>query len=443
MTMKKITLLVASFLMAVNLFAQEVNAAKLDSLFNLLEVNHKTMGSIAISKNGKILYSKSIGQIDELGKMNANATTKYHIGSISKMFTASIVFTLIEEGKLSLETKLDQYFPQIPNAKNISIGNMLGHRSGIFNITNDSSYITWCMQPISQNEMVERIAKFPSEFEANSKTEYSNSNYILLTYIIEKISKKPFSDVLTKRIVNKINLKNTYFGGKINTANNEAYSFSYKGDAWKKFETETDMSVPLGAGAIYSTPTDLTIFIEALFAGKIVSEKSLTQMQTITDRMGMGMTKMPFYKKSAYGHTGGIDGFNSVVGYIKDDSLSFSCCNNGMNYDFNNVLIGVLSCCYNKPYKLPNFSPINTSDVDFMKLIGTYATESFPLKITITTDGKSLTAQATGQAAFPLEYKGDKTFTFDPAGITLMFIAETQLMNLTQGGRSFTLTKEK
>jgi CubicO group peptidase (beta-lactamase class C family) len=359
------------------------------------------------------------------------------------MFTASIVFNLIEEGKLSLDTKLDKYFPQIPNAKNITIGNMLGHRSGIFNITNDSTYLSWCINPITQKEMVERIAKFPSEFEANSKTEYSNSNYILLTYIIEKISKKPFADVLSKRIIKKINLKNTYFGGKINTANNEAYSFNFIGDAWKKFETETDMSVPLGAGAIYSTPTDLTIFIESLFAGKIVSEKSLEQIQTIVDGLGMGMTRMPFYKKYTYGHTGGIDGFNSVVGYFKDDSLSFSCCNNGMNYDFNNVLIGVLSCCYNKPYKLPNFSPINTSDIDFIKLIGTYSSENFPLKITIATDGKSLTAQATGQSSFPLEYKGSNTFTFETAGIELKFNAEKQQMVLTQGGRSFTLTKEK
>jgi CubicO group peptidase (beta-lactamase class C family) len=441
--MKKTTLLVASFIMIVNVFAQQVNTAKLDSLFNLLEANHKTIGSIAISKNGKIIYTKSIGQIDEAGKMMANAETKYHIGSITKMFTASIVFNLIEEGKLSLETKLDKYFPQIPNAKNISIGNMIGHRSGIFNITNDSSYLTWCMNPITQKEMVERIAKLPSEFEANSKTEYSNSNYILLTYIIEKISKKPFADVLKMRIINKINLKNTYFGDKINNANNEAYSFSFNGDAWKKFETETDMSVPLGAGAIYSTPTDLTIFIEALFAEKIVSEKSLAQMQTIADGMGMGITRMPFYKKLSYGHTGGIDGFNSVVGYFKDDSLSFSCCNNGMNYDFNNILIGVLSCSFNKPYKLPSFSPINTSDVDFMKLIGTYATESFPLKITIATDGKSLTAQATGQSSFPLEYKGNNTFTFETAGIELKFNVEKQQMIMSQGGKSFTLTKEK
>ena len=441
--MKKTIFLLASFLVSGIVFSQEVNTAKLDSLFNLLEANHKTMGSVAISKNDKILYTKSIGQIDEAGKMKANAETKYHIASITKMFTASIVFQLIEEGKLSLETKLDKYFPQIPNAKNISIGNMLGHRSGIYNITNDSNYLNWCINPITQKEMVERIAKFSSQFEANSKTEYSNSNYILLSYIIEKISKKAYADVLAKRIIHKINLKNTYFGGKINTINNEAYSFFYKEDAWKKFGVETDMSVPLGAGAIYSTPTDLTIFIEALFAGKIVSEKNLTQMQTITDGLGMGMTRMPFYNKFTYGHTGGIDGFNSVVGYFKDDSLSFSCCNNGMNYDFNNILIGVLSCCYNKPYKLPNFSPIAASDIDFMKLIGTYSTESFPLKITISTDGKTLTAQATGQSSFPLEYKGNNTFTFENAGIELKFIVEKENMILTQGGRSFTLTKEK
>jgi D-alanyl-D-alanine carboxypeptidase len=441
--MKKIAFFITATFIIGSSFAQQVNTAKLDSLFSILDTNKKAMGSFAISKNGTLLYSKSIGFIDANQTIAANSNTKYHIGSISKMFTAVIVFQLIEAKKLSLDTKLDKYFATIPNANKITIGNMLNHNTGIFNITNDSLYENWCSNPISQKEMVGRIEKYPSDFEPGSKHEYSNSNYILLTYIIEKITGKSYAQNLNDRICKKINLLNTYFGGKINTANNEAISFAASNNVWEKFSYESDMSVPQGAGAIVSTPTDLTLFVQALFAGKLLKPTSLAQMQDIKDGFGMGMFKLPFYNKFTYGHTGGIDGFNSIVGYFKEDSITVSACCNAMNYDFNNITIGLLSCIYDKPYKLPNFTVIVTKDLDFTKLIGVYSTAKFPLKITISTDGKSITAQATGQSAFPLEYNGNNTFRFEAAGIELTFDVEKQQMTLMQGGRSFVMDKEK
>lgn len=294
--MKKLFCIFSIYVSCIVGFSQNLNTEKLDSFFNVLGANKKVMGSFAISKNGKIVYAKAVGFIDENKLITANSSTKYRIGSISKMFTAAIVFQLIEENKLTLEATLDKYFPQVPNANKIAIGNLLNHRSGIFNITNDTNYLSWCGNNISQEEMVAKIAAYPTQFEPNIKTEYSNSNYILLSYIIEKITKRSYSENLNKRIINKLNLKNTFYGSKINAANNEAISFYYYNNDFIKFEPETNMSVPLGAGAIVSTPSDLTVFIEALFAKKIVNESSLNQMQTIKDGMGMGMFSFPFYR---------------------------------------------------------------------------------------------------------------------------------------------------
>ena len=81
------------------------------------------------------------------------------------------------------------------------------------------------------------------------------------------------------------------------------------------------MSIPMGAGAIVSNPTDITLFISQLFAGKIISEKSVSLMKTMNEKFGMGMFEITHLDKKGYGHTGGIDGFQSVVNYFPEFPL--------------------------------------------------------------------------------------------------------------------------
>jgi CubicO group peptidase (beta-lactamase class C family) len=103
-------------------------------LFEVLEKNNKFMGSIAVSQDGKLLYSNAIGYSDIESLKKANAKTKYRIGSISKMFTASLILKAVEENKLSLKQTLDKYFPQIENSTEITIENLLSHKSGIHDL---------------------------------------------------------------------------------------------------------------------------------------------------------------------------------------------------------------------------------------------------------------------------------------------------------------------
>lgn len=302
------------FLLCGSLFGQKLDVAKVDSLFQVLEAKDKFMGSIAISENGRLLYAKAIGKADVEADKKATTATKYRIGSISKMFTSCLVFKAVEENKLTLAQTIEGYFPNVPNAKKITIGNLLNHSSGIHNLTDDDSYMQYNTQPKTEREMIEIIAKGKSDFEPGTKSDYSNSNYILLSYILEKVYKKPFREIVKTKIIKPLGLKNTYLGGRINTADNESQSYRYI-TKWSR-ETETDMSIPMGAGAMVSNPTDLVLFIQSLFSHKIISEKSLAQMTAITNGYGMGIFNVPFYEHPGYGHTGGIDGFTSVVGYF-------------------------------------------------------------------------------------------------------------------------------
>lgn len=438
--MKKLLLIFFITLCTATSFAQKFDKEKLDLYFQTLENNNKFMGSVALSENGKIIYTKSIGFSDVESKTKPNQTTKYRIGSISKSFTSALVFKAVDENKLSLDTKISKYFPNIKNADKISISNLLNHRSGIHSFTDNENYLSWNTKKKSEEELLKIIEDGGSDFEPNSKADYSNSNYVLLSFILEKVYQKTYSEILNEKIIKPIGLKNTYVGGKINLENNEAHSYIFENN-WIK-ETETDLSIPLGAGAIVSTPSDLLQFADALFNGKIISEKSLKLMETIKDDYGSGLFQMPFGTKKAFGHTGGIDGFSSNYGYFPEEKVAFALISNGSNYTNNNIAIAVLSAVFNQPYEIPAFKTFELPSADLDQYLGIYSSKDIPLKITVAKNDTTLMAQATGQSAFPLDASDKNIFKFDQAGIILEFIPANKTMILKQGGKNYNFIKD-
>jgi D-alanyl-D-alanine carboxypeptidase len=420
--------------------AKPIDKAKLDQYFKTLDHHQKFMGSVAITKNGQTIYTKTIGFSDVEAKTKPNENTRYRIGSISKTFTTVLIFKAIEENKLKLDQTLDKYFPAIPNAAQINLALMLNHRSGIHSFTDNADYLTWNTQPKTEQEMLDLIIKGGSNFEPDSKAAYSNSNFILLTYILEKVYKKPFADILNEKIISPLDLKHTHAGGKINPAQNESYSYKFN-NGWVK-EPETDSSIPLGAGSLVSTPGDLNRFAEALFSNKLISEEHVSKMKTIKDNFGMGVFAIPFYEKTGYGHTGGIDGFASVFAFYPDDQISVSITSNGSAFPINGILVAMLSSVYGKDFGMPVFKTYDVAPEDLDQYTGTYSSTELPLKITITKSAKGLVAQATGQAAFNLDATAKDIFQFDQAGIEMEFNPEEKQMILRQGGGVFHYVKE-
>ncbi len=436
--MKKIIVITALFLTIGQIVFAQTNfdKAKLDNYFNTLEKNNKFMGSVAVSKNGEIFYTKTIGLADVENNVKATKNSKYKIGSISKSFTAVLVLKAVEEKKLDLNQTIDKWFPTITNAKQITLRHLLCHRSGIHNFTNDKDYLTWRTQAKTEKEMVEIIAKSGSDFKPDSKAEYSNSNFVLLTYILEKTFAKSYSSLLQEFIVKPIGLTNTYFFGKINPNNNECKSYRFAG-GWK-IEPETDFTIPQGAGAIISTPSDLTKFADALFGGKLLKTESLEIMKTVKDGYGMGLTQLPFDKSIGYGHIGGIDGFNSFYFHFADSKISYALISNGTSVNAIDISMEVLSAIYDKPYDIPVF--MTSEDLD--KYLGIYASKQNPLKITITKDGNTLILQGTGQPAFMLEETGKDKFKLEQVGAKFEFNPAEKTMILFQSGGQIKFTKE-
>lgn len=421
-------------------FAQDFNSTKLNEYFSALETNDKFMGSVAVSQNGKIIYSKAIGFADVANNLKADELTKYRIGSITKTFTSVLILKAVEENKLTLVQTIDKYFPTVKNAEKITIKQLLNHRSGIHNFTDDAAYMFYHTQPKTEKEMVDLITNGGSDFEPNTQSQYSNANYVLLTYILEKTYKKSYAELLQHYITEPLGLQNTYFGTKINTAKKEANSYSFT-ESWEVMD-ETDTSIPLGAGGIVSTPTDLVKFSDALFQGKILKKEILKQMKSIEGNYGLGLFTIPFDNKKGFAHTGGIDGFASVFTYFEEGKVSYALISNGTNFNNNDISLTVLSAVYNKPYDIPVFSTYKVTSTDLDVYLGNYTSKENPLKVEISKENATLIAQAKGQSAFPLEATEKHKFKFDRAGVVLEFNPADKTMLLKQGGRQFTFTKE-
>ncbi|WP_306353397.1 serine hydrolase domain-containing protein [Flavobacterium sp. '19STA2R22 D10 B1'] len=437
--MKRLISSLFVFFFAANCLAQNnTHFTKIDSLLTYLNSHDKFMGSLAIMDKGQIVFDKAYGFADVDKKIKANVDTKYKIGSITKMFTAVVIFQLIDEGKLRLDTKLAKFYSKVPNADKITIGNLLNHRSGIYNFTNDKEFNA-DKKPQSKEAIVEKISSYTSVFEPNSKGDYSNSNYMLLGYIIEDITKKSYDDNIKDRIISKIGLQNTQYYSTINSSRNEAYSYTFKNNKWNKFE-EWDNSFVFASGGIQSTGSDLNIFINALFNGKLMTPKSFEEMKKLEDNYGKGILTFPFGERRFYGHNGGTEAFISSLGYYPSDKISFALLTNGNNYNNNDIVLGILSTLYKMPYRFPNLTTVKVKPEILAKYVGTYSSENFPLKILIKQKEGGLIAQASGQGEFPLTATSENIFIFDQAGVEMTFTTNTMI--LSQGGISNTLKKE-
>jgi len=272
------------------------------------------------------------------------------------------------------------------------------------------------------------------------KSSYTNSNFLLLGYIIEKICNKTYSEVLQERIVTRIGLVNTYYGNKTDIEKNECFPYKFILD-WEQ-QPETDLSIPGASGALVSTPTDMILFIEALFAKKIISQHSLDQMTTITNGYGLGFLEFNFDKKKALGYTGGIDEYESVLAYFPADGLAIAFCSNGKTYPIRSIVLGSLNIYFDKVYFIPDFKLSTIKKSHLKRFTGVYFSQEISIRIKISRQKQSLFAQLAGYSPYSLEAIGSDKFKSDEASVAIEFDPKKNSMKLMRDEKSYNFIKE-
>jgi len=398
--------------------------ARLRDHLDALADRDRWMGSVAVAKDGELRFAYAAGRVGAApDSPPVDPDTRFRIGSITKTFTATLIFQLIEEGELALDTKLARFFPGIPHAGEITIEQMLDHHSGIFSLTEAPDYFDWSGTPQTRDALVARIRDHDPAFAPGERGAYSNSNYLLLGFIVEDVTGRPFADVLAARIVEPLALAHTGVGGPIEPARNQAASLLWEG-RWTA-GPETDLSVPGAAGAMVSTPTDLCRFAHELFAGDLVSPASREQMMTLEDGIGRGMFRFPRDEGPvAWGHTGGIDGFASILGYFPVENVCIAITTHAANWDMERVVDAAFRLSFGLDWEEPDLTVVALTVADLEPLLGTYVSDDLPLDIEIARRGTVLYGQATGQPAFPLTPESRTNFVFEPAAVRIVFHRE-------------------
>ena len=431
--------------------------AKVDSAFTFdkdrmtdylqyLYQNNQWQGGVAIMHNEKMMYLKNYGKLEEDKPRNADPGTKYRIGSITKMYTAAVINDLVAQGDLSMTSKLSRFYPEIPNATEINVDELLGHRSGIHNYTDDPEFDF--QGNYTDEEIIDLIASYDSDFKPGTKAAYSNSNYFLLGKIIEKVTGYSYNEQLNSSILAPRNFMRTSYGHEIQPQKNEAYSFIYDVDS-KRWEQVTpwQISVAGAAGGISASAGDVARFISDLYNSHLFPDKFVNNFTLIeNDNFGYGAFRFPFYDKYSFGHTGGLENFHSMASYFPEEKISFVLLSNGLNELSNNdIAIGLLSILFDEEFDFPDFT--ETISVENTEAyLGNFSNKDLEMDIEVTElDGK-LFAQATNQSKFPLTQQADGNFVYKTAGIELIFNEFDgeyyQGFKLLQGGGEFQFSRK-
>ena len=330
-------------------------------------------GNLSLFQNGNQIYNNSTGFKDRKNETPIDEQTRFRIGSISKIFTAVMIMQLIEENKLSLESRLSEFIPRVKLSDQITIEQLLSHKSGIFNYTELKDYYNFHQDSLTLDEIVDKFNVKRRKFKPGKKYEYSNSNYILLTLILEQIEQDNYGSILKKKILEPYQLNNTYCCNNRHL-DDDAKSYYFVKNNWIDAEN-SNLEIASGAGGITSNGHDVNRFLSLLFSNKILSKESvdLMKLNTLNFEYGLGLDPIPFFNIIGLGHDGRIDAFLSYSYYFEQGNLSLTYLSNIYRNDINNLLIRILSNYYKLDYSdISSYEKYEITPNDLKSFSGNY-----------------------------------------------------------------------
>ncbi|WP_314060435.1 serine hydrolase domain-containing protein [uncultured Vagococcus sp.] len=269
------------------------------------------IGSVLVIKNNQIVLEKGYGYADKSEERLNDPTTEFMIASVQKAYTAVLIMTLIENGLLTMDTPLSNFYPNIPNSNQITIKSLLNMTSGL-QIKGFNS------QSGSEEDTI-NYALNNATYSPLTKWNYSPVNYTLLAGIIRQLSGQSYQDYFTSQIITKLNLQQTGFYQNFYANPKHAVSSDSKSDPYlNPIKTaDSTFASETGTGNAYSSTGDMFTFIQALLDGKLITKNSLTELWT-RPKLAFDYT----YAAGFYHNEQSINGHGVLVGF--EPTLAFS-----------------------------------------------------------------------------------------------------------------------
>jgi CubicO group peptidase (beta-lactamase class C family) len=321
----------------------QVSFDQIDAVFAPLKSGNTPGAAMLVVHKGKPVFQRGYGVTDLRTLRPIDATTDFRLASFTKQFTAMSIMLLVRDGKMRYDDHLTDFFPDFPAyGKPITVRNLLNHTGGL----PDYEDILSRQYPNMPDDQIPQIhdagvlklleQQTAAKFPAGSKWEYSNSGYVVLGLIVEKVSGRPFGQFLHDRIFSPLKMNNTlaYEKGK-NEVPNRAYGHTKEKDSWRETD-QSSTSATLGDGGIYTSVNDLAKWDRALRNHTLLSPSEMQPALMPVEPTG-GPAKREDGSSVSYGfgwfldpykghkrmwHDGETMGFRTTIQRFPDDDLT-------------------------------------------------------------------------------------------------------------------------
>lgn len=394
-----------------------------DSLLNKEFKTGEPGAAAIVVKKGEVLYKKGFGMADMELNVPVQPDMVFRIGSITKQFTAVCILKLASEGKLSLQDDIKKYIPDYGIQEPITVEHLLTHTSGIKSYTNVDTFWKHVRTDMTPREIIRLTEKDTLEFKPGTKYNYNNTGYVMLGYIIEKISGKTYENYLHQNIFTPLDMKNSYFGSESRIIKSRAKGYTKNEKEF--FNSDyISMTLPHAAGSIISTVEDLWKWNKALYSYKVISKEWVDKLTTpykLTNgkstNYGYGLSISSIQGSPAYDHGGGIPGFLTYGIYMPKEEVFVALFSNCECKTPDGLATNMAAITIGKPY---NFKALPLKEADAKQYEGVYTYENVE-RIIQWKDGK-LTSQRGGRNVFELKMYETNKFFFEGSFSLIEFI---------------------
>ncbi|WP_299208887.1 serine hydrolase [uncultured Dokdonia sp.] len=413
-------------------FVTSLSAQNITETFDqLLQKKYPDNGpgaTVLVAKKGEILYRNAFGMANLENDVVMNPNHVFEIGSITKQFTAVSILMLEEEGKLSIQDKLSKYLPSYPNGNQITIHQLLNHTSGIKSYTAMAGLNAFGKNDKTPIEIIDYFKNEPVDFEPGEKWVYNNSGYIVLGYIIEKVSGMTYADFIQQRIFDSLGMKNSYYGDKALIIKNRASGYQPTEQGFRN-ATQISMTIPYAAGSLMSCVDDLFLWHKAIRDNTLISASSKAKAHTNTTlnngeltNYGYGWQINELNNKRSIEHGGGIFGFVTQGVYIPDEDIYAIVLTNANGNSPQDITLRLASMVMDTPM-FTNKKPVTLSQEQLKQWTGTYQFDTNVLRF-VTLEGDQLYSQREGSEKIPISPINEDTFNFEDSFTMYKFSLE-------------------
>jgi CubicO group peptidase (beta-lactamase class C family) len=415
--------------------------ARMDQIVESSAANRKFTGAVLMARGGQVLFSKGYGYANLEWNIPNTPDTRFRLGSLTKQFTAASILLLEERGKLNVNDPVKKYMPDAPAAwDKVTIFHLLTHTSGIPSFTGFPDYAKLEPFPSTPAELVARFRDKPLEFAPGEKWAYNNSGYVLLGYLLEKITGQPYEEFLTENIFKPLGMTDSGYDSNsaIIPRRAEGYVAAKGGFQHAGY---INMTVPFSAGALYSTTLDLLKWQQGLYGGKVLQPASLAKMTTpFKNDYAFGLVvDTPPSGHKRFSHGGGIEGFNTELEYYPDDKLTLVILGNANGATPPaEIAHSLATFALGQTVTLPGErKEITVDPATLSRYTGAYRPPQGPA-IVIAVEGAHLSGKLGNQPALPFFAQSETLFFAKAVDAQIEFARDASQLTIHQNGRDMT-----